>query len=55
LPEPSNVGPMNLKIIKQYQNVLHDYKKLYKKQCERTKILSYAKLIFVFSNVKDVF
>jgi len=30
-------------------------KKLHKKQCERTKLLPYAKLIFVFSNVKDVF
>jgi pyrroloquinoline quinone (PQQ) biosynthesis protein C len=45
----------NNKIIPKYQNIPHDYRKLHKQQCEKTKLLSYAKLIFFFSKAKDVF
>jgi hypothetical protein len=38
----------NNKTIPKYQNAPHDYRKLHKKQCERTKIPPRAKLIFLY-------
>jgi hypothetical protein len=52
------VGPMQLlkfKIIKQYQNTSMIIEKYTKKQCEKTKILPYAKLFLSFPRLKTYF
>jgi len=46
LPDSSYIGLMNLKIIKQYQNVLHDYKKITQKTVWKNKNTSICKAYF---------